>query len=160
MLLKPATHEDIASLCAIEAMYPQYITVQSAEAHHAALDDPNFAYLAAHDDSGQLTGYVILVNVLSPSHNVELRRIAIRNPSQKLGRPIFQEAVRLAFTQYNAHRLWLDVAEENTRAQALYRSVGFQQEGIMREAHLHDGRYHSLLLMSLLDREFKEQMRA
>lgn len=158
MLLKPARHDDIESLCAIESLYPQFITVQPPAEHLAALQNPNFAYLVARGDEGEVAGYVILTGLQSPHHNVELRRIAVRNPSQRLGRPVLREAIHLAFTRYNAHRLWLDVAEENTRAQSLYRSLGFQQEGILREAHFHNGSYASLVLMSMLAREYKEQI--
>jgi len=157
MLLQPATRNDIPAICAIESLYPAYITVQPAEQHLAALDDPNLAYLVARDADASVAGYVIMAGLRSPHHIVELRRIAVRNPSQRLGRPMLLEAMRLAFREYGAHRLWLDVAEDNERAQALYRSAGFQQEGILREAHYHNGSYTSLVLMSMLEQEYKEQ---
>jgi RimJ/RimL family protein N-acetyltransferase len=157
MLLQPALRDDIPAICAIESLYPAYITVQPTEQHLAALDDPNLAYLVARDADGSVTGYVIMAGRRSPHHIIELRRIAVRNPSQGLGRPMLFEAMRLAFHQYSAHRLWLDVAEDNQRAQALYRSAGFQQEGILREAHYHHGSYTSLVLMSMLEQEYKER---
>ena len=157
MLLQPATRNDIPAICAIESLYPAYITVQPAEQHLAALDDPNLAYLVARDADASVAGYVIMAGLRSPHHIVELRRIAVRNPSQRLGRRMLLEAMWLAFREYGAHRLWLDVAEDNERAQALYRSAGFQQEGILREAHYHNGSYTSLVLMSMLEQEYKEQ---
>lgn len=53
-----------------------------------------------------------------------------------------------------AHRLWLDVFEHNERARALYTSEGFTVEGVLREhVNLH-GQWRSLVLMSMLSREY------
>jgi RimJ/RimL family protein N-acetyltransferase len=48
----------------------------------------------------------------------------------------------------------LDVFERNDRARHVYRSVGFREDGLLREAIYRDDAYHSLVLMSVLDREF------
>ena len=36
------------------------------------------------------------------------------------------------------------------------RHLGFREEGIMRDAIYRDGAYHSLVLMSLLESEYRE----
>jgi RimJ/RimL family protein N-acetyltransferase len=38
---------------------------------------------------------------------------------------------------------------------ACLETLGFRQEGIMREVQFRDASYHSLVLMSLLDREYR-----
>ena len=40
----------------------------------------------------------------------------------------------MAFRDLGAHRFWLDVKARNLRAQALYRSEGFVEEGRLRES--------------------------
>jgi RimJ/RimL family protein N-acetyltransferase len=65
----------------------------------------------------------------------------------------------MAFTDLHAHRFWLDVKSLNERALSLYRSEGFVDEGRLREsvrlmAPGADG-YDSLIVMSMLDREFQ-----
>ena len=62
-----------------------------------------------------------------------------------------------AFTYYKAHRLWLDVIETNARARSLYRTMGFREEGTLREALLHHGEHVSLVIMSMLAREYQAQ---
>jgi diamine N-acetyltransferase len=58
----------------------------------------------------------------------------------------------------HAHRFWLDVKALNVRAQALYASEGFVEEGRLRESvRLADG-YESLIVMSLLDREYQARV--
>lgn len=49
-------------------------------------------------------------------------------------------------------RVELTVHADNTRAIALYNSVGFQIEGVMRDASLIDGVYRDCILMAIVDR--------
>jgi RimJ/RimL family protein N-acetyltransferase len=58
------------------------------------------------------------------------------------------------FREMKAHRLWLDVFETNLRAQHVYQALGFQREGVLREAICRDGEFHTQILMSILDREY------
>ena len=65
----------------------------------------------------------------------------------------------MAFRDLHAHRFWLDVKSLNTRALALYASEGFVEEGRLRESvritgDAADG-YDSLVVMSMLDREYQ-----
>jgi RimJ/RimL family protein N-acetyltransferase len=64
----------------------------------------------------------------------------------------------MAFRDLHAHRFWLDVKALNVRAQKLYDSEGFVEEGRLRESVRitidgADG-YDSLVVMGLLDREY------
>ena len=54
----------------------------------------------------------------------------------------------------NFHRIALGVFEFNARAQAVYRKVGFVDEGREREAYYQDGRYWDVLRMSILREEW------
>jgi RimJ/RimL family protein N-acetyltransferase len=47
-------------------------------------------------------------------------------------------------------RIELTVRTDNERAAALYRRLGFADEGVQRNAFLVDGRYHDLCLMAML----------
>jgi RimJ/RimL family protein N-acetyltransferase len=68
----------------------------------------------------------------------------------------------MAFTQLKAHRFWLDVKALNTRAFKLYQGEGFVEEGRLRESVrvTTDGAdgYDSLIVMSLLDREYQARV--
>lgn len=68
----------------------------------------------------------------------------------------------MAFRDLRAHRFWLDVKQLNTRALALYASEGFVEEGRLRESVRvsidgADG-YDSLVVMSMLDREYQARV--
>lgn len=64
------------------------------------------------------------------------------------------EATRLmldhAFFNLNLHRVYLTVLEENRRAVAVYRKLGFKREGVLRQAAFKQGAYKDLVLFSVL----------
>ena len=61
----------------------------------------------------------------------------------------------MAFRDLGAHRFWLDVKSKNVRAQALYRSEGFVEEGRLRDSVRTDDGYDSLIVMSMLEHEYQ-----
>jgi RimJ/RimL family protein N-acetyltransferase len=63
--------------------------------------------------------------------------------------------LRFGFEQMNLHRISLGVFEFNQRAQAVYRKVGFVEEGRERDAYFQDGRYWDVLRMSVLEDEWR-----
>ena len=70
------------------------------------------------------------------------------------------QAIRLmlrhAFHALNLNRVSLKVFEPNKRAHACYLKVGFVEEGRLREEHYGEGRYHDVLMMSVLRSEWEE----
>lgn len=70
------------------------------------------------------------------------------------GRDAMRTLARYAFEELNLHRVELEVFDFNERARRCYRSCGFQHEGIRREALFRGGRYHDVVVMSLLVGEF------
>jgi len=60
-----------------------------------------------------------------------------------------------AFNNLNLHRVFLGVVSWNESAIKLYEKLGFQREGIHRDAFWANGEYHNLYQYSLLKNEFK-----
>lgn len=157
MKLKAATTTDIPFIVATEHApeLHEYIGTSTSEEHAAAMNDPDAHYLIALDGSGNSIGYVILRGLLSEHRNMELKRVVMASPGRGHGKEVLRLLLSKVFDEFGAHRLWLDVFETNLRAQHVYRSVGFQQDGVFREAVLRDGVFCTLLLMSMLDREYR-----
>lgn len=70
------------------------------------------------------------------------------------GSDVLRVFLRHAFETLNLHRLQLRVFESNVRAIHVYQNLGFQEEGRMRQAHYHAGRYEDVLIMGLLREEW------
>jgi ribosomal protein S18 acetylase RimI-like enzyme len=157
MYLQEATEADVPLIIEIEHRpeFQEYIGRWTSAEHAAAMRDPDTRYFLAMNDVSGPAGYVILRGPQSEHRNFELKRVAMRSPGRGHGRQVLQLLLEKVFHNFGAHRLWLDVFETNLRAQHLYSSLGFQQDGTFREAVYRDGQYHSLLLMSLLDREYR-----
>ena len=157
MKIRSATQADIAQICALERL-PEFRTMVGfwAEDEHARmLADPDALYIVAEEPSGRIAAFAILRGLLSEHKQVELKRIVVRTPNQGVGKQLLTEAADRAFREHSAHRLFLDVFVTNDRARHVYKNFGFREEGIMRDVIYRDGAYHSLVLMSLLEKEYR-----
>lgn len=126
------------------------------DVHIRNLSDPDRRYLVAVDQTGQSVAFVILAGLRSAARSIELVRIVVAEPGTGVGKPLLRKVVDLAFDDFGANRLWLDVFDDNTRARHVYQSVGFKEEGVLREAALKsDGRFGSLVVMSILASEYR-----
>lgn len=124
--------------------------------HQRRLSDADCAYSIV-EASGSPAGFVILCGLLPPNQSVELKRIVIAEPGRGLGREVLKRIIDLAFTEFSAHRLWLDVYEDNLRARHVYQSLGFIDEGTLRECVKTGDRYRSLIVMSMLESEYRNR---
>lgn len=73
---------------------------------------------------------------------------------QGIGKKCTSLAVKYGFTELNLNRISLTVLASNQRAIKLYKSLGFQTEGILRQGQYKDGKYVDLIMMSLLREEY------
>lgn len=69
-------------------------------------------------------------------------------------REILKELLEYCFTFLHMERVTLDYFTGNKRAAALYTGLGFNGEGVARNAAKKDGKYYDLHLMSILRSEF------
>ena len=67
---------------------------------------------------------------------------------------MMQTALEACFTGWGVHRIGVRVEEGNERALALYRRLGFKEEGRLREAAFRDGRHEDVLLLAQLGAEW------
>jgi ribosomal protein S18 acetylase RimI-like enzyme len=169
MLLRPATAEDIPGIVALERLpeSAQFVGQWSEERHRATFAGSDARYFVcdaeiAGSEAGaiehgelKLRAFAILRGLAETSGAIELKRLVVHPPGRGFGRQILAELLHIAFEGFHAHRLFLDVFEDNARARHLYKSLGFEEEGVMREAALRNGEYCSLYLISMLDREWR-----
>jgi diamine N-acetyltransferase len=156
MRIHAALPEDVPQIVAIEQIpeYRSYIGAWSAEEHLRAMADADNEYFVVRGEEAVVEGFAILQGIQSEHHSLHLKRIAVRTPNRGIGRALLEYAMSRVFLHHRAHRFWLDVFETNARARRVYENYGFHYDGVMREAILLDGEYHTLALMSLLDREY------
>lgn len=134
----------------------KFIGHNTPEEHLAMMQHPDVLHLTIESvESGDPVGYMILAGLKNLNHAVEIRRIAVSKKEQGYGKEALQMAIRLAFEEMNAHRLWVDTRVHNEVAQHAYESVGFVYEGIMRDAARIGDRYESVKVYSMLRPEYE-----
>ena len=133
-----------------------FITPWERTQHEGAVRFPDFRHFIVEAGvEWARAGFVILQGCRSRHLSVELKRIVLQTKGQGLGRACVRLLKQMAFRDLHAHRFWLDVKSQNLRAQALYASEGFVEEGRLRESVKLEGGYESLIVMSMLDREYE-----
>jgi diamine N-acetyltransferase len=153
--LRPTREDDLEYVVAAEADPDNapFLAPSPHDVHVAFLRDPLQRHMIAEVD-GRAVGFALL-RLHPEDRAVELRRLAVTEKGHGHGRAALRLVTAAAFEQYGAHRLWLDVKPHNERALALYRSAGFVEEGLLRDALYLDGRFESLIVMSILRSEWK-----
>jgi diamine N-acetyltransferase len=156
MILRSASVDDLLYILALEQKFREMRLLGGSDPamHHRQLSNPDCLYLIV-ETGGRPAGFVILRDIHSKDRNVELQRIAVAEPGLGLGSQVLRAVMDKVFLEFGAHRLWLDTYSDNTRAHHVYRSAGFAQEGVMRECKKWGDEYRSLVLMSILESEYR-----
>ena len=157
LALRPTTAADCAFVVEVEE-HPDnapHVEHWSREQHQASLDRPGTVHRII-EARGTRIGFVLLEDADDPNESLLLRRIAVVTKGRGHGRTAVVLAARHCFDVLGFHRLWLNVAAENRRAYHLYQRLGFVEEGVARESVKKNGKFVSMRVMSLLDREYRE----
>jgi len=120
----------------------------------ASAADVVFTVTAA--DDGRYLGQVGLHQIHARSRVGRLACIIASR--HEMGRGFGSAAIRAildhGFGALGLHKVWLMVFSHNERGRRTYARIGFVQEGVLREEYFHDGRWHDMIRMSLLAREW------
>ena len=133
----------------------QFIFPNSREEHKNLIKDENIEHLLLKSKNNKIIGFVILAGLKDQNRNIEFRRIIISEKGKGFGRLAIIKLKQYCFEKLNCHRLWLDVLETNERARHLYQTEGFKDEGKLRECVLIDDDFENLIIMSILENEYK-----
>jgi RimJ/RimL family protein N-acetyltransferase len=108
-------------------------------------------------DTGELIGEVVL-NEIDPDNRSANIRIGIcghEHRGKGYGTEAMTQMLRYGFETLKLHRIHLGVYTFNPRAVHVYEKLGFQRDGVERDALYVDGEFHNMILMSMLEEEFR-----
>lgn len=130
--------------------YARADLVRWVEYHNGRADE--LVWAIEHIESGACIGHVGLYHI---DHRVRSAEFAIllgdrAHWGKGIGRQCTAFAVRFGFDELNLNRIHLTVLETNERALGLYRSLGFVEEGRLRQAQFKGGTYLDVIQMGLL----------
>jgi RimJ/RimL family protein N-acetyltransferase len=120
--------------------------------------DTTLIFAVRLTDTGELVGMIHLDGI-ERQHGVAGIAIGLGPDywDQGLGTEAMELLMRYAFMEMNLYRLHLTVFEYNLRAQAVYRKLGFQHEGTLRQFLARDGRRWDMYIMGILADEWRTQ---
>ena len=109
--------------------------------------------------SGKPLGRVIISRIEPHYKSLDITKIYVGGDmrGKGIGNETLLGLLRYFFVEQDMQRVTLDYFTGNTRAAALYRKLGFVDEGIARNACSKDGVYYDLNLMSILRDEYFEK---
>ncbi|AST91264.1 MULTISPECIES: GNAT family N-acetyltransferase [Sutcliffiella] len=114
------------------------------------------SYIIHHKRSEKAIGITSLINIDLKNRNAEC--IIDIGDKEYWGHGYGKEALKLlldyAFLELNLHRVSLRVFSFNEKAISLYQKIGFQQEGVSRQALFRNGQWHDIVHMGLLQSEY------
>ncbi len=149
-----ATYRRLADTDAARPLPPEHFR----ERDEAMADDrANFEFRIRSLDDDRLLGFVAVCGIEWPNRHGWVA-IGLGDPSDRgrgYGHEAMEMAIRYAFHELGLHRLSLDVIADNLPAIRLYRRLGFQEEGRLRERVLRDGERTDLIYMGLLCRDWE-----
>ena len=143
-------------ISSIEKNNSNFVFVWPKERHIEAIGRMDEVHISVVNSSGgELVGYIILAGVGGEDRVLEFRRMAIADKGRGYGRISVRFIKKYCFEVLKCHRVWLDAYTDNERAINLYNSEGFVQEGILRECKRNGNEYRSMVIMSMLEQEYK-----
>jgi RimJ/RimL family protein N-acetyltransferase len=153
--LDRATDEDIPFIMATERLsgYEQLVGRWSEAQHRNSLVDGRHAYFVARHGAESI-GFAIVRDWDSPERVAHIKRVAVCHPGRGDGRRLLIALVERIFLETEAHRIWLGVFPENTRARHAYEAIGFRREGITRGSAFFGDAHRDEVVMALLRPEW------
>lgn len=155
LTLRPTRAEECAFVVELERRpeNARHVEQWSEDEHRASLAREGMAHWILETAEGPV-GYALLEDVGDPNGSILLRRIVVGGKGRGHGRTGVRLVLRYCFEVARCHRVWLNVALDNRRAEALYRRLGFVEEGIARESVRKGDGYASMRVLSLLEQEY------
>lgn len=74
------------------------------------------------------------------------------------GKEALSMLCKYGFEELNLHKIWAEVYSGNDSIN-LYHKLGFKDEGLLRDAYFHEGKYGNSIMMGLLEDEWRELCR-
>ncbi|MDD3930842.1 MAG: GNAT family protein, partial [Eubacteriales bacterium] len=102
---------------------------------------------------GRLIGLVNLDGLDWVNSHVEAG-IALTDPDvrgQGLASETLSLLIQYCFEELGLHRIWARIIDRNIPSIRLFQSLGFREEGRMRQHVLRNGEYRDMLIMGLLN---------
>ena len=125
------------------------------------MDPTKLQFTIVKKDIRQPIGRIYISRIDRHCDSLDITKLYIAGEENRhagLGKEMLRELLEYCFVFLHMERVTLDHYTGNKAAAALYEKLGFQKEGLARNAAKKNGRYYDLHLLSLLRTEFFEKV--
>jgi RimJ/RimL family protein N-acetyltransferase len=122
-------------------------------------DDSAVGFVMVLKETDEVIGFINLWGIKPKNQNAELGILIGRKDlwGQGYGKEALHLLLAYAFDELNLHRVMLRVFATNERAIRAYKSVGFVEEGRMREDIYRGGEWVDSVVMGILKHEYRKR---
>jgi len=124
-------------------------------------DPSKLHFTVVRRDSGEPIGRIYISRINHNNDSLDITKLYIagaENRKKGFGKELMLELLEYCYVYLHMERVTLDHYPGNNAAAHLYDKIGFQREGVARNATKKDGKYYDLHLMSMLRSEFFEKV--
>lgn len=117
-----------------------------------------FVYKAVDDETGEVVGHISLGNISRKNRSGRITRVLVSHGARGKGicQSMIKAVLKIGFEDLKLHRISLGVYGTNPSALTCYEKCGFHTEGISRDTLLYQGRFYSIVEMSMLEDEYRQ----
>jgi RimJ/RimL family protein N-acetyltransferase len=118
-----------------------------------------FVYKAIDEETGKTVGHISLGGISKKNKAGRITRVLVDPIHQGKGycRQMVSAVLKIGFEELKLHRICLGVYDFNKAAISCYKNAGLVIEGTNRDCLLFKGQWWSLVEMSILEEEWKDE---
>lgn len=118
-----------------------------------------FIYKAVDIETGQVVGHISLGSISRKNKSGRITRVLVGQQTKRckgICQAMTSALLKIGFEELRLHRISLGVYGPNPAAVSCYEKCGFYTEGISRDTFLFEGKYFSMIEMSMLEDEYRK----
>ncbi len=119
-------------------------------------DDTRIDFVIVRHEDDEPVGEVVLNEISNRNANIRIALFDTQYFNKGYGTEAMQLMLNFGFGNLQLHRIELGVYNHNERGIHVYKKLGFKKEGVLRDYLFYNHRYYDLILMSILEDEYRE----
>jgi UDP-4-amino-4,6-dideoxy-N-acetyl-beta-L-altrosamine N-acetyltransferase len=128
----------------------EYITVDNHIEWFDSLSSDSLHQLFIYEENDKAIGFIHLKQKNKQTSVYEWGFYIEPESEKGTGTRMLQSAIKKVFNELNAHKIFGEVLEFNYASIRVHQSLGFKQEGLLKEHHVVDNEYYDVLCFGLV----------
>jgi RimJ/RimL family protein N-acetyltransferase len=145
--------DDLGFICQVEKKHSSDLIEEWRRDDHAEHIESEDSYHFIIEKDGVNSGFIIFANYNKGNDSLEFKRIMVDDPRSGNGKEGLLLACNYFKNTKDLHRVWIDIHINNKPLKYFFETIGFVEEGLLRDVVKTDGEYFSLYRLSKIIKE-------